>query len=291
MTTEFGAGSSVSSFGTRRPKNHVVRIEEYRFTLAFNRCFRGPSVSHVQSCFFFVCCWNRDPRSSFIHFITTAVSAKYLSTYLNYSLHALSPLQAREITQPSKHAPLSSPSKKKKKTHPSLNSPKIPHHQSLNHPQNSPIRPPTRRATYPSGYRTKIRNTPSSLYSPTTSSGNFPGPSYTCPFASVITSKTRAFLESLHGGHLPYRHPTSQSPHQRAPLLSRPMSHARLEENTDPLQAPPAPRSHSLHLRSLYIGTFQTTLLLAPPPRPRFRAPDTRQRAMGEENWVRVWWV
>lgn len=61
------------------------------------------------------------------------------------------------------------------------------------------------------------------------------------------------------------------------------MSHARLEENTDkppplPLEAPPAPRSHSTHLRSLYIGTFQTTLLLAPPPRPRFRAPGTRQR-------------
>ena len=50
-----------------------LELKSYRFALAFNRCFRGPSVSHDQSCFFFMCCWNRDLRSSFIHFITTAV--------------------------------------------------------------------------------------------------------------------------------------------------------------------------------------------------------------------------
>lgn len=133
MTTEFGAGSSVSSFGTRRPKNHVVRVEEYRFTLAFNRCFRGPSVSHVQSCFFFVCCWNRDPRSSFIHFITTAVSAKYLSTYLNDSLHALSSCK-QENQSPN---PQNIPPFRPKKNPPSseLSFPQNTHHQSLNHPQ------------------------------------------------------------------------------------------------------------------------------------------------------------
>ncbi len=56
--------------------------------------------------FFFVCCWNRDPRSSFIHFTTTAASAKYLSTYLNYSLHAfLSPCKQEKSPNPQNMPP------------------------------------------------------------------------------------------------------------------------------------------------------------------------------------------
>jgi len=72
-----------------------------------------------------MCCGiPRDPRSSFIHFITPAVSAKYLFTYLNYSLHALSPCK-QENHSTLKTCPPFRP-KKKKKTHPSFNSPKIP---------------------------------------------------------------------------------------------------------------------------------------------------------------------
>ncbi len=212
MTTEFGAGSSVSSFGTRRPKNHVVRVEEYRFALTFNRCFRGPSVSHVQSCSFFVSCWNRDPRSSFIHFITTAVSIREVPvqriSIIPFTL--CPPCKQEKSPKPSKHAPPFRP-KKTKKTHPSFNSPKIPitslgttHRTSISdRPPDELHIPPdiepkseTRRHRFTARpHRAKLSRVILHL-----------------PFTSVIAFKIDACLESLHGGHLPFRHNTYQSP-------------------------------------------------------------------------------
>jgi len=158
-------------------------------------------------------------------------------SHISIILSMLCPLASKRITQPSKHAP-PFVQKKKKKLIRALIPPKYP----------SPASEPPTELPYQTAHPTSCISLRISNQNPTHAvialqpdriERKLSRAVLHLPFTSVVTFKIDACLESLHGGHLPYRHPTSQSPHQRAPLLSRPMSHARLEENTD--KAPPLP--------------------------------------------------
>jgi hypothetical protein len=156
--------------------------------------------------FLFRVLWDRNPRSSFIHFILQQYP-RSTCPRISIILFMLCPLASKRITQPSKHAPLSS-----KQTHPSLNSPKIPITSLLSHPQNSPIRPPTRRAIPPD-----IEPKSETRRHRFTARPHRAKLSRAIPhlrFTSVITSKNGACLESYTTNTClidttPANHPTS----------------------------------------------------------------------------------